>query len=135
MRLRVATPTKVIVDREVAYVQAEDASGRFGILEGHEHFLTALVPSILVYRHGAGGAEHEGYVAVRQGVLRVTKEGVHVAVRDAQATESLEALQDEVRRARKNRTGRSYRASRSLYQMQLAAWRQLMEFEDDRSRR
>ena len=134
MKLRVTVPTRLVLDREVTYVQAEDPSGRFGILPGHEPYLTTLVPSILVYRYREGGGEREAYLAVRQGVLRVTKEEIQVAVREAHASDNLASLQEEVRSAREGRDVRSYRSSRSLYQMQLAAWRRLMEYEDVRSR-
>ena len=123
------------MDREVSYVQAEDPSGRFGILPGHEPYLTALVPSILVYRyHDGEGNEKEAYFAVRQGILRVTPGAVQVAVRDAYASEELTGLEGEVREARRRQTGRSYRSARSLYQMQIAAWRRIMEYEDARTR-
>ena len=134
MRLRVTTPTRLILDRDVTYVQAEDASGRFGILPGHEAYLTAVVPSILVYRYNDGGGGREAYMAVRHGVLRVTREAVQVAVREAHRSDDLAELQDKVRRAREDRQRRSYRSVRSLYQMQIAAWRRLMEYEDVRAR-
>ncbi|MFH1730787.1 MAG: F0F1 ATP synthase subunit epsilon [Planctomycetota bacterium] len=133
MRLTVTTPTTVVLDRDVTYVQAEDPSGRFGVLPGHEPYLTALVPSILVYRYGDGG-RREAYVAVRQGVLRVTRDGVEVAAREAHRSDDLAQLQDEIRKAREDWRQKSYRSTRSLYQMQLAAWRRLMEYEDVRSR-
>ena len=133
-RLRVTTPTTVVLDREVTYVQAEDPSGRFGMLPRHESYLTATVPSILVYRYNDGGGEREAYIAVRHGVLRVTEEGVQVAAREAHTSSDLAELQDEVRAARENRSARSYRSARSLYQMQMAAWRRLMEYEDVRAR-
>lgn len=134
MRLRLTTPTQLLVDREVTYVQAEDASGRFGILPGHESYLTALASSILVYRYEDGGTEQEDYAAVRGGVLRVTGEGVQVAVRDAHLSDDLAALQEEIRRNRGKVADRSYRSSRSMYQMQVAAWRRLAEFEHVQSR-
>ena len=134
MQLRIAEPTRVVVDREVTYVQAEDPTGRFGILPGHEHCLTALVPSILIYRYREAGREREGYVAVRRGVLRVTSGGVHVAVQEAHVDDDLAGLQERIRHAREHSGGRSYRATRSLYQMQIAAWRRLMEFGDARAR-
>jgi len=130
MNLRVTTPTTMVLDREVSYVQAEDPSGRFGILPGHERFLTTLVPSVLVYRHSAG----ESYVAVRNGVLRVTENGVEVAVREAHPSDHLAELEKTIRAARENRDERSYRATRSLYQMQMAAWRRLLEYKDARTR-
>lgn len=133
MNLRVTTPTRLLLDREVTYVQAEDPSGRFGILPGHEPYLTALVPSILVYRYRRGGGEREAYFAVRRGVLRVTADRVQVAVRDAHGSDELAGLEQRIREARSRRSGRSYRSSRSLYQMQIAAWRRLMEYEDVRA--
>lgn len=133
MRLTVTTPTTVVLDRDVTYVQAEDPSGRFGVLPGHEPYLTALVPSILIYRYGDGGGR-EAYVAVRQGVLRVTRDAVEVAVREAHQSDDLAQLEDEIHKARENWRQKSYRSTRSLYQMQLAAWRRLMEYEDVRSR-
>jgi F-type H+-transporting ATPase subunit epsilon len=134
LKLRVTIPTRVVLDREVTYVQAEDPSGRFGILPRHEPYLTAVVPSILVYRYNDGGGEREGYIALRHGVLRVTREGVEVAVREAHPSNDLASLQEMIRRSREGRDRRSYRSIRSLYQMQLAAWRRLMEYEDVRTR-
>ncbi len=129
MRLRVTTPTRVAVDRDVTYVQAEDLSGRFGILPRHEPYLTALVPSILIYRYQEHGQERETYVAVRNGVLRVTKEEVQVAARDVHLSDDLAGLQQEIGKKRKTASVRSYRSARSMYRMQIAAWRRLMEFE------
>ena len=134
MRLRLTTPTQLLVDREVTYVQAEDASGRFGILPGHESYLTALVPSILVYRCEENGTRREAYAAVRKGVLRVSGEEVQVAVRDAHLGEDLAALQEEIRGNRGKIAERSYRSARSMYQMQVAAWRRLAELEHDQGR-
>jgi len=130
VRLRLTTPTKLVVDREVTYVQAEDPSGRFGILPGHESYLTTLLPSILIYRYEDGGRERESYAAVRRGVLRVTGDEVQAAVRDARVSTDLAELEQEVRRSREERVERSYRSTRSLYQMQLAAWRRLLEYKD-----
>ncbi len=129
MILRIADPTCVLVNREVSYVQAEDRSGRFGILPRHEPYLSALVPSILIYRYKEGMGEQESYVAVRNGVLRVTPTGVEVAVRGAHLSHDLAGLQAEIRKNRKTQSGRSYRSTRSMYQMQIAAWRRLMEYE------
>jgi len=134
VRLRLTTPTELVVDREVTFVQAEDPSGRFGILPGHESYLTTVVPSVLVYRYEHGRREREAYAAVRHGVLRVRGDEVQVAVRGAHVSEDLAGLRDEVHRARVERSGRSYRSSRSLYQMQVAAWRRLLEYEDVRAK-
>lgn len=134
MRFRLTLPTRVLVDREVTYVQAEDSQGRFGILKNHEPFLTALVPSIVVYRYREGGAERESYAAVREGVLRVSQDTVQAAVRDGEISSDLAGLEEAIRKTRRKRNTISYRSTRSLYQMQLTALRRLMEFEDVRTK-
>jgi F-type H+-transporting ATPase subunit epsilon len=134
MNLRVSTPTTVIVDREVTSVQAEDATGRFGVRTGHEPLLTALVECILIYRYREDGQEREAYIAVRQGVLRVSPEGVDVASREAHASDDISALTGRIRSTRRHWRHTAYRSARSMYQMQLAAWRRIMEYEDVRTR-
>jgi F-type H+-transporting ATPase subunit epsilon len=42
MRLRIVTPLSIVVDEDASALRAEDASGSFGILQGHAPFLTAL---------------------------------------------------------------------------------------------
>jgi F-type H+-transporting ATPase subunit epsilon len=82
MRLLITTPTTVVIDvQNVACVRAEDASGSFGILDGHADFLTVLAVSLLRWR---GKDRNERYCALRQGVLTV-KGGseVMVATREA----------------------------------------------------
>ena len=134
MRLRLTNLTQVLIDRDVSYVQAEDATGRFGVLPRHEPYLTALESSVLVFRYKEGGREEESYVAVRSGVLRVTGESVEVAVRGAYMSDDLADLQAKIKTMRTADASRSYRSSRSMYQMQIAAWRRLMEFENVPSR-
>jgi F-type H+-transporting ATPase subunit epsilon len=131
MRFRLTVPSRLLVDREVVALQAEDETGRFGIREGHEPFLTALVPSVLLWRERAeeGHGLRERFAAVREGVLRVSREGVYVAVRSAEIAGRLEELAPAVRKARASREERSRRSLNSLYQMQIAAWRNLMEYE------
>ena len=98
MRLTIATPEAVIADHaDVVSVRAEDASGAFGILSGHADFLTALAISVLSWRHADG---RTGYCAVHGGVLRV-RGGVAVATRLALPGEDLHALEETVRRQRR----------------------------------
>lgn len=77
MRLRITDPTAIMVDREVAAIRAEDATGSFGILNGHADFLTALDISVVSWRDMEGRA---GYCAVRNGILTVRS---HRALRQA----------------------------------------------------
>ncbi len=46
-RLRLITPTKVVLDEEVISVSAEDASGSFGVMGRHDRMAAALVPAIM----------------------------------------------------------------------------------------
>lgn len=94
MRLLVTTPMGVVVDSaNVTALRAEDASGGFGILDGHADFLTVLVFSILRWR--GDGAEH--FCAVRQGVLRVAGgRDVMVATRQAVLGDYLQHLEGAV---------------------------------------
>lgn len=95
MRLRIATPTDVVVDAlDVQHVRAEDETGAFGIAPGHTEFVTALSVCVLSYRVATGV---ERYVAVRGGVLRVRGgRSVEVATREAIANDDLDALQPGV---------------------------------------
>jgi F-type H+-transporting ATPase subunit epsilon len=95
MRLVVTTPTRVVVDLDDAVaVRAEDASGLFGILEGHADLLTALAISVLSWRRRDG---HEGQCAVRGGVLTAAGgKTVSVATREAVVSDDLETLEREV---------------------------------------
>jgi F-type H+-transporting ATPase subunit epsilon len=93
MRLRIVTPLTVVVDEAADSLQAEDASGRFGIRPGHARFLTALKISILSWRNA--GAER--FCALRGGVLTVTGgSSVAVATREAVVGDDLAVLDAQV---------------------------------------
>ena len=95
MKLFITTPIAVVADVDgVASLTAEDASGRFGILDGHADFLTALSTSVVSWRHADG---HSRHCAVRGGVFTV--EGgklISIATREAFLSDDLEKLESEV---------------------------------------
>jgi F-type H+-transporting ATPase subunit epsilon len=69
MRLRIATPARMVVDAlDVRHVRAEDTTGAFGVLPGHADFVTKLSVAVLTWRDNRG-AEH--HVALRGGVFHV----------------------------------------------------------------
>jgi F-type H+-transporting ATPase subunit epsilon len=82
VRLRIVTPLDVVVDEDaVTAVRAEDASGSFGILEGHTDFLTSLAISVVIWMHADGTRR---YCAVRRGMLSVAHgKDVSIATREA----------------------------------------------------
>ncbi len=95
MRLVIAEPTQVVVDHDdVVSVRAEDASGSFGILQGHADLITVLTPSVVTWRHADG---RQGWCAVRRGVLSVRGgRGVSIATRQAQRGDDLASLEQAV---------------------------------------
>ncbi len=126
IQLIVTTPTRVLVDEPVRSVQAEDASGRFGIEPGHEHFLTTTVPSIVLYRPVVGG---ETCIAVDHGTLRVTPQRVQIATRQAVASDDLDELERIVEEEFEKQRETDRRAGKSFAEIELGAWRKMMEYE------
>jgi len=52
IRLRVVTPTRLLLDEEVDEVTAPGALGEFGVLPNHIAFLTLLEPGVMSYKQG-----------------------------------------------------------------------------------
>ena len=95
MRLRIETPLAIIIDEHgVQAVQAEDASGSFGILPRHADFLTSLSISVVSWE-SSNGARH--YCAVRRGVLAIAAgHEITIATREAVAGDALATLDETV---------------------------------------
>ncbi|MDF0543927.1 F0F1 ATP synthase subunit epsilon [Sphingobium sp. H39-3-25] len=91
MRLRITDPTAIVIDRDVASVRAEDASGSFGILAGHADLVTALEISVVSWRETDG---RPGFCAVRNGILTVSDgRRVDIATRETHLGDDLEELE------------------------------------------
>jgi F-type H+-transporting ATPase subunit epsilon len=87
LELEVLVPDGPVVRARVAAVRAADASGHFGLLPGHERFLTLLSPCVIFFRE-EGGAER--YAAADGGVLYLEGDRVSVATREAVVADRLE---------------------------------------------
>jgi F-type H+-transporting ATPase subunit epsilon len=78
-RLEVVTPTSMF-SRDVTHIRLKDESGYFGIMKGHEDFLTVLVPSLCYYRDEGGRelflAVDAGIFTVREGAATLTSREV-----------------------------------------------------------
>ena len=90
MRLRVMSPTEVVLDQEVIHVTAEDVTGSLGIRPGHAPLVTPLAPSIVVAR-GPDGRER--YVAVNGGAMLVSGNEVEIVSRHAVASDDMAHLE------------------------------------------
>lgn len=127
MRLLVTTPTSIIVDQQnVVSVRAEDATGSFGILEGHTDFLTALSVCVVSWRVRE---DVQRFCAVRHGMLsvRAGKE-VAIATREALVGDDLDHL-ERVALAQFRQDVEEERASRTEnLELQMAAIRQVIRF-------
>ena len=95
MRLLITTPTTVVVDEaDVGAVRAEDESGSFGILDGHDDLLTALTVSVVSW-HRTGAQRH--FCAVRRGILSVSGgREVAIATQEAITGDDLDRLEQTV---------------------------------------
>jgi F-type H+-transporting ATPase subunit epsilon len=93
MRLRVLTPSEVVLEEDVVHVTAEDVTGSLGIRPGHASLVTPLVPGVVIARSEGG---REKFVAVNGGVMMVVGDMVEVVSRHAVAGTDLAGLTDKV---------------------------------------
>ena len=74
IKLRVVTPSRLVLEEEVDEVTAPGEMGEFGVLPNHIAFLSTLVPGEMSYKQGA--ARHSlviggGYAEVLDNVMTV----------------------------------------------------------------
>ena len=93
MKLKVLTPTVVLIDREVTKVTAEAENGHFCLLSNHVDFVAALVPGVLSY---TTKTKEEIFVAVDEGILVKCGAEVLVSTRNAVEGDNLETLKQTV---------------------------------------
>ena len=126
LHLLIATPQQVLVDcADVLALRAEDASGCFGLLPGHEDFLTALVPSVLRWRRAGG---EQGFCAVRGGVLSLRGGELRIACREGVLGERLETLEAGVHDARAAQLDSTRQARVEHLRLHTRAVRQLVRY-------
>lgn len=127
MRLVIATPTGIAVDnRDVASVRAEDASGSFGILEGHADLLTALSVCVVSWRDKSGA---QRFRAVRRGTLAVRNGSeVSIATREALVGDNLERLESVVLHEFRQAAEAEIASRAANLQMQMAVVRQIIRY-------
>jgi len=74
IRLRVVTPSRLVLDEEVDEVTAPGELGEFGVLPNHIAFLSTLVPGEMTYKQGVNKttlAISGGYAEVLDNVMTV----------------------------------------------------------------
>jgi len=85
--LEVVTPEKVLVSREVDTVVAPGSEGEFGVLPGHIHFLSGILPGELRYDDSAAKES----MAVTTGFAEVSNNKVSILVDAAEKTGDIDA--------------------------------------------
>lgn len=74
--LEIVTPENVLVSQEVDTVVAPGSEGEFGVLPGHIHFLSGIVPGELRYDSGAA----KEFMVVTDGFAEVSEDRVSILV-------------------------------------------------------
>jgi F-type H+-transporting ATPase subunit epsilon len=126
MRLKLLTPTEVVLDEPVDKVVAEAENGFFCLLPHHVDFVAALVPGILYY-YTADGTER--LAAVDQGTLVKCADQVLVSVLGAVQGTDLGALQAKVEASFRVVEEEERRARSALARLEAATLRGLADLE------
>jgi F-type H+-transporting ATPase subunit epsilon len=74
IKLRIVTPSRMMLDEEVDEVTAVGELGEFGVLPNHISFLSTLVPGELSYKQGSARhtlAVSGGYAEVLDNVMTI----------------------------------------------------------------
>lgn len=95
MRLKIMTPTQIVVNQETTKVIAEAENGSFCLLPRHIDFVAALVPGILSFFTRTG---QEEVAAVDEGILIKAGREVLVSTRNAVRSKELGQLRQTVAR-------------------------------------
>lgn len=126
MKLRVLTPTEVVLEEDVIHVTVEDPTGSLGVRTGHTELVTPLVAGVVIARASGG---HERYVAVDGGVMLVTGQLVEIVSRQAVASEDLQHLKGNVL-AQFDRQGQQDATNHMAFEkMRISFMRRLLEVE------
>ncbi len=129
IRLRLVTPSRLLLDEEVDEVTAPGASGEFGVLPNHISFLTLLEIGEMNYKQGSvrhNLALSGGYAEVLDNVMTVLANAAEYANeidknRANTAKERAERKMEEVNREDKEFMIAEAALLRALIRMQVAA--------------
>ena len=84
--LEIVTPEKTVVSQEVDTVVAPGTEGEFGVLPGHIHFLSGIVPGELRYDTGTT----KEIMAVTTGFAEVSNDKVSILVEAAEKAQNID---------------------------------------------
>src|SRR5262245_55129982 len=129
IRLRIVTPSRLMLDEEVDEVTAVGELGEFGVLPNHISFLSTLVPGVLSNKQG--GQRHlvaisGGYAEVLDNVMTVlapaAEFGDEIDIPRAQrAKEKAEKQMGELNRGEKDFELAEVARQRALARLEVAS--------------
>jgi len=128
IRLRVVTPSRLMLDEEVDEVTATGELGEFGVLPNHIAFLSTLVAGEMSYKQGAAKrvlAVSGGYAEVLDNVMTVLAPAAEFAgeidsARAQRAKERAEKQMAELNREEKDWDLAEAALRRALIRLQVA---------------
>jgi F-type H+-transporting ATPase subunit epsilon len=129
IRLRVVTPSRMVLDEEVDEVTAPGELGEFGVLPNHISFLSTLVPGEMTYKQGPNKrtlAVSGGYAEVLDNVMTVLAPAAEFAdeidsARAQRARERAEKMLAEFDREEKDWEIAEAALQRALVRLQVAS--------------
>ena len=129
IRLRVVTPTRLVLDEDVDEVTAHGELGEFGVLPNHIAFLSTLVVGELTYKQGATKrtlAVGGGYAEVLDNVMTVLAPAAEFAseidvARAQRAKERAEKQLAQLNREEKDWEVAETALQRALVRLQVAS--------------
>lgn len=127
MRLKVLLPSEILLDEPAGKIVAEAHDGWFGILPRHIDFVTALVPSVLVYVDTAGV---ERFLGIDEGILVKCAADVQVSTRNAVLGDDLYSLQRAVHAKFLELDDRERSARSALARLEAGVVRRFIELQE-----
>jgi len=127
MRLKILLPSDVLLDQPVQKIVAEAHDGWFGILPRHVDFVTALVPSVLIYVDAKG---EEGFLGVDEGILVKCAADVQISTRNAVRGNDLHSLRRAVRAQFVELDDRERSARSALARLEAGVARRFVELQE-----
>ena len=125
MQLKVMEPEQMITETQADKIIAEGQNGSFCLEPRHVDFLSALKPGILLYTVG----DEEHYVAVDEGILVKCGKQVLVSVLNAIKGETLEELEQRIRKEFKKTEAMNQASKIAIKSMEADLLLRFLEFE------
>jgi F-type H+-transporting ATPase subunit epsilon len=131
LKLEIVTPDAVVYSKDAEFVILQGVEGQMTILPQHVGLMTQLVPGEMVVRSGG----QDEFLAVGEGLVRVTAERVAVLTDMAVAAENIDEARAEEARQRAAARLREKLSSEEVASVNASMARSLAQLQVKRRRR